>query len=351
MENFFKTQLVKGVEAGLFPGCGIGYSNASGKLITEYSKTFIPESMDKKIYSDKTLFDIASLTKQIVGLVALKLIDRGAIDLDFKINKIFGSNESNWNMIDMKCLLTNSLELDIKSKLHFLHPGDVEKIIFNSKITHINDGYHYHNSTSGILGWFLEKFYNKPLKEIIQDEVFNPANMRDSFFSHDLPEKALSDITPSEICPLRGLIKAKPHDELAYMYEEHQLNVGCAGIFSTVPDMVAFGRYIMDKAFANREKMLSMMLKNYLEPFGRTFGLCFDKPSPEYVCPCFAKSGLVATGFTGCNMWIQPDHNKVLVILSNAIYPTRGARGEKSPLYEFRRTIAREVFTCKHCNE
>jgi len=116
--------------------------------------------------------------------------------------------------------------------------------------------------------------------------------------------------------------------------------------------MVAFGRYVIDTAFHHKEsKMFPMMLKNYLEPYGRTFGLCFDKPDPKYVCPCFGESGLVATGFTGCNMWIQPDHGRVLVILSNAIYPTRGARGEKSPLYDFRKTIANGVFTCKHCND
>jgi CubicO group peptidase (beta-lactamase class C family) len=350
MRNFFETQLAQGVKDSLFPGCGIGYSNANGDWITEYSKTFIPESRDKKMYSDLTLFDIASLTKPIVGLPVLKLIDQGELSLGVKINSFLRSKESSWDSIDIKSLLTNSLELDVNQKLHFLFPDQVKKIILDSKVSAINDGYYYHNTTSVILGWLLEEIYNQPIKEIIYNEVFLPAKMKNSFFSIDVPKKLVEDIAPSEICSLRGLVKGKPHDELAYMYEEYKLNVGCAGIFSTVPDMLLFGNYLINGAFQNNETMLSMILTNYLEPFGRTFGLCFDKPSQKYVCPCFAKTSLVATGFTGCSMWIQPDHRRVLVILSNAIYPTRGARGEKSPLYDFRKTIANGVFTCKHCN-
>ncbi len=330
-------------------GYGIGISKWDS--MTEYYSEKHYTGLDSKnhSYGPDTLFDIASITKSLVGLVAVKMIERGEIDLDFKINQIIKSSEPSWEKIDIRSLLTNSLELGIDQKLHFLTAKQVEHIITNASVSHINNGYHYHNTTSIILGWVLEEIYQQPLEETISREILIPSGMKSTFFPSDVDGFNLKKVVPTEYCGQRGLIHGMPHDEIAYMYAKAGKFTGCAGIFSTVPDMMSFGKYIWEGAFKNPEKMLNMMKKNYLADFGGTFGLAFDKPAPTYLCPCFAKETLVATGYTGCNLWINPEKRTVVSILSNSTYPNRGDRGVKSPLTDFRKAIAREVFTCKHC--
>lgn len=330
-------------------GFGIGISKWDTH--TEYYSQKTYKGIDQKQYNfgPDTLFDIASITKSLVGLVAVKMIERGEIDLDFKINSIIKSPEPSWEKIDLKSLLTNSLELGISQKLHFLTPQEVNHIITTAPVTQINNGYHYHNTTSIILGWVLEKIYKQTLEEIISREILRAAGMKNTYFPSDIDGFYLKKVVPTEYCGQRGLVRGKPHDELAYMYAKAGQFTGCAGIFSTVPDMILFGKYLWEGAFKDPEKMIGMVKKNYLEPFGGTFGLAFDKPAPTYLCPCFARETLVATGYTGCNMWINPEKRTVVTILSNSTFPNRGDRGAKSPLSDFRKAIAREVFTCNPC--
>lgn len=330
-------------------GFGIGISKWDTH--TEYYSQKTYKGIDQKQYNfgSDTLFDIASITKSLVGLVAVKMIEQGEIDLDFKINSIIKSSEPSWEKIDIRSLLTNSLELGINQKLHFLTNDEVSRIISNAPVTQINNGYRYHNTTSIILGWVLEKIYQQPLEEIISKEILRPAGMKNTYFPGDIDGFHLKKVVPTEHCGTRGLVHGMPHDELAYMYAKANKFTGCAGIFSTVPDMILLGKYLWERAFKNPEKMLGIMKKNYLELFGGTFGLAFDKPATSYLCPCFARETLVATGYTGCNIWINPDKQTVVTILSNSTFPNRGDRGKKSPLGDFRKAVAREVFSCKHC--
>lgn len=296
-----------------------------------------------------TLFDVASITKSILALVVLKLINTNKLDLDFKVNKLICSTEPSWDDIDIRSLLTNSLKLDIDAKLHFLSSKSIDNIIINAKVLRINDGYHYHNTTSIILGWFLEKFYQKPLHEIIHAEVFIPAEMGHTFFSSELHQHK-KKVLPSEICAFRGLIHTKPHDKLTYTYHEHGRTVGSAGIFSCVPDMIKFGQYVTQKAFSDPEKMLALMRHNHLFEYGGTFGLGFDIHRPGYLCPCFEKNTLVSTGFTGCNLWINTLTHDVVTILTNNTFPERKELiNGKSFLFEFRRLVAKEIFFCEKC--
>lgn len=331
-------------------GFGIGISKSDST--TEYYSPNTYTSIDGNTYhyGKNTMFDIASITKSLVGLVAVKLIERSELNLDFKINSLIHSPEPSWNQIDIRSLLTNSLQLDIDQKLHMLTSTESNKIITRAPVLKINNDYLYYNTTSIILGWVLEKIYNEPLQEILIKEIVIPAGMENTRFSNNIDHLFSKQVPPTEYCAQRGLVHGRPHDELAYMYAKEGLFTGCAGVFSTVADMLLFGQYIWEKAFTDPEKMLGMVHKNYLEPFGRTFGLAFDKPGKDYVCPCFARKTLVATGYTGCNIWINTERRTVVTILTNSTFPHRGNRGTKSPLADFRKELAREVFTCKHCH-
>ena len=355
--EFIETTLAEN-NSSLFPGCSIAFMSPDTGLIQTSTTSKIP-AKGKTFYSNETLFDIASLTKPIVAVVALRLIDEGKLSLETPIAKFLPVSGTGSDKITFKHLLSNSLELKLNYKLHEMTPSDVRKVILEAPVSTekpLGQGYYYHNSNALLLGWCLEKYFHQPLNEIVRSTILRPAGMTDTFFSLELPAKDSPRIAPSEECPQRGIIDGKPHDETAYMFAKHSEIVGCAGIFSTSGDMVKFGEFIFSKAFTDPERMLAMMLTNQIGDTeerlpGKTFGLGFDFPPYNYVCGCFSKTVLVHTGFTGCVLWIQPDHKKVLAILSNATFPTRGIRGSESPLRYFRQQIAQRAFYCNHCME
>ncbi len=345
-------QIQAALDQKLFPGCSIGYTSNLGRkehLIS--SETSVPLSTEK--YSQKTMFDISSLTKPIVALVALKLIDQGTWSLEEPVGKYFSQKQGvGWEKVELKHLLTNSLELNIDQKLYELLPSEVENALLTANVKGLGDNYYYRNSTAVILGWMLESFFSAQLSSIIHSEVTKPAEMSQTFWGTELVRTGISlnICAPTEKCPRRGTIHGMPHDDLAYMFAEHGQDIGCAGLFSTTEDMVKFGNYFSTSAFSDPEKMMPLIKTNYLKDYGRTFGLGFDFPDPAYICSCFSKNTLVHTGYTGCALWIQPEYQRTLVILSNATYPTRGDRGSASPLADFRKSIVKEVFFCKHCH-
>ena len=351
LEHFFQTKIDIAVSEKLFPGAGIGYSIRGEQPLFIYSKTTIPGT--EIPYSDSTRFDIASITKSIIAMVANKLIDSGTIKLTTKIYHNLPVRNNEWKDITVQHLLTNSLELAITQKLDVLDPDLVKNIILNAPVTGLGNNYYYHNTTSIILGWYLENLLDLNLEDIISYYVLDSAGMNNTCFYSSIPTDQLIHVPPSEKCDLRGIVHGMPHDETAYIHARHGLHIGCAGIFSTVPDMVAFGNHVMDYAYKNKAstKTLKLIMTNYLAHCGRTFGLGFDFPDPAYLCPCFAQSTLVMTGFTGCNIFIQPKYGKVFVMLSNATFPSRGLRGQKSPLGPLRKSLAAQAFYCKHCME
>ena len=158
IESFLTTTIANGVAEKLFPGCSLGYYSPDTQLITASSKTraaTTPEILD---YSSKTLFDIASLTKPIIGLIALRLIDTNQISLDSKIAELVQGVGEGWKNITIKHLLTNSLELNLSYKLHEMRTEHIRDAILKSPTMGLGNNFYYHNTTSIILGWFLERF-------------------------------------------------------------------------------------------------------------------------------------------------------------------------------------------------
>lgn len=357
----FRDYIQQGVRSNLFAGGGIGFS-ANQAITCVYSDSPIPDSPTP--FSKKTLFDIASITKSIVGLVILKLVEQGRLKLEDLVIWFVDGVGKDWEKITIQHLLTNSVELDFTDKLYTLEPEDIYRIITsaNVKMTenvlHLGNYYYYHNSNSILLGWVLEKILGKPLAQIIQEEVFNPAGMTNTFFSLDIPEDMKSHVHPSFNRRIGDkVLVGIPHDEITYRYTNRGQNVGCAGIFATVEDMLKFGNYVLYGAFNDSETMLAKMATNYLKEYGRTSGLGFDNPKRDYVCPCFADQTLVSTGHTGCAIWIHTRHQKVLTILTNGTYPVQekpresGEIGLVSPLFDYRQKLVRSLFHCKACDE
>jgi len=117
--------------------------------------------------------------------------------------------------------------------------------------------------------------------------------------------------------PTEGDIRGHVHDENAW--ELTGLGgSGHAGMFGTVRSVIAFGQYVLDHLAE-----LDWMVRP--RP-GGTLRAGFDGKSETG----YSSAGSVCgprtfghLGFTGTSLWIDPDANALVVVLTNRVHPTR----------------------------
>ena len=149
------------------------------------------------------------------------------------------------------------------------------------------------------------------------------------------------EIIPTEIDSLfrKELVHGRVHDEAAALMGGV---CGNAGLFANASNVAPLLEMLLNKGNYNGT--------NYLKPetialfTGLAYpetenrrGLGFDKPELEpsedgsrYPSKKCSPSSFGHAGYTGTFVWVDPEHNCFLVLLSNRVYPSRTHRN----LYE-----------------
>ena len=136
-------------------------------------------------------------------------------------------------------------------------------------------------------------------------------------------------IAATEHCPLRGgLVCGQVHDENAWTLGGV---AGHAGLFGTAADVAAYGAAVLD-AFHGRAQPLGLspdlvreaLSRRWVHPRG-TRVLGWDTPSSvgSSAGRCFGGQAFGHLGFTGTSIWIDPDAEVVMVLLTNRVCPSR----------------------------
>jgi CubicO group peptidase (beta-lactamase class C family) len=128
---------------------------------------------------NNTLFEAASLSKVITAYAALKLVDQGKLDLDIPLNTYLGNNydigdDERIRLITARLVLTHSAgfpnwrnEGSPTLPIEFT-PGE--------KFSYSGEGFVY-------LSKVMEKLTAMDFETYVQESVFQPLGMTNSFFS------------------------------------------------------------------------------------------------------------------------------------------------------------------------
>jgi CubicO group peptidase (beta-lactamase class C family) len=146
-------------------------------------------------------------------------------------------------------------------------------------------------------------------------------------------------IAPTAECPWRErILCGEVHDDNAWAMGGV---AGHAGLFSTARDVHAFATEMID-CYHGRGGLVSQdtvrkfwTLDNSIE--GSSWALGWDTPSPEHSSSgrYFSRNSVGHLGFTGCSLWIDPDRELDVVLLSNRVHPNP----ENNLIREFRPLI------------
>jgi len=311
----------------------VGTSNRSLWL-----KGFGDTAYDKGVkVTATTVYDLASLTKVIgttsviMALVRdgkLKLTDRVGMYLPEFIEGSIDRDQRAWRrQVSVEHLLTHSAGLPAWKP--FYKKYDSYRSVLNAVIATPLDappGKRYRYSDLGfmILGELASRAAAEPLASLEQRLVFEPLQMKHT--RRNPPLSWRDRIAPTERrADGKGFVHGVVHDENA---AAAQGVTGHAGLFSTAQDLARFAQELLkarrDRGrIFNKQMVLSFTQRRDLIA-GSSRAIGWDTATGGNSAGSqLSRSSFGHTGFTGTSLWIDPQRDLYIILLTNRVHPTR----------------------------
>jgi len=321
----------RAVGEGAFPGA-VALVGKGNRVVAEKAfghAMLVPEVREMR---DDTLFDLASLTKPIATATSVMiLVDRGLIRLDdpaVLFMPEFGRNGK--GRITIRQLLTHTSGLPA-SEPFYLSCSSYDEVI--SAVCNVSleyrpgEGYVYSDLGYMVLGEIVRRVSGEPLDVFARENIFGPLGMRNTTFNPKEKERCAA----TELCPWRGrVIVGEVHDENAYAMGGVS---GHAGLFSTARDLFIFAQMMLNGGQYRGKRILSQNAVRVMtqeQTHGKgDYGFGWMKKSDTYSSggDLISERSYGHTGFTGTSIWIDPEAELVIILLTNRVHPTRENNG------------------------
>jgi CubicO group peptidase (beta-lactamase class C family) len=180
-----------------------------------------------------------------------------------------------------------------------------------------------------LLGMAVERLTDQRLDRAVNKLVIEPLGLEQTGYLTIQDGVPAIDIAPTEFCTWRNRrIIGQVHDENAYRLDGV---AGHAGIFSTADDVARFGQMYLDGGgpLLSQETVAEMTrLQTKEGDVRRGLGFVLWTPVPDADADgrSFSEGTFGHTGFTGTSLWIDPERELVVVLLTNEVYHGRTDR-------------------------
>ncbi|WP_328603618.1 beta-lactamase family protein [Amycolatopsis sp. NBC_00345] len=278
--------------------------------------------------AEDSLWDLASVTKPLVGLVIAALADRGRLGFDDPLARHLpayaGGDKAE---ITVRQLLTHTSGLPGGTPLYREHPTRealLEAIRTGPLRTVPGSRVEYSSQGFILLGLIAEAAGGRPLDELAEEFVAVPAGLTDTRFGPVDAARAVA----TEDCPWRGhMVRGQVHDENAVVLGGI---CGHAGLFAPLPDVERLGRVLAGAAAPLLKPAThAEMTACQTEGLNLRRGLAWQgldvpgSPGGTDLSP----RAYGHTGFTGTSLWVEPDRGRYYVLLTNRVHPSRRTPG------------------------
>lgn len=286
--------------------------------------------------TDSTLYDLASLTKAMAtATVAAQLSGEGRLHLDAPVHRYLPDWPATGlhGRITVRHLLAHTSGLPSGADLW---PGlrsrrEIIASLGKLKVwTQPGSRREYSDVGMILLGAVLEEVTGSRLDDLLEVRVIRPLELRDTRFNPLTAHGESGSFTLARIAPTeldtyvrKTLVHGVVHDLNAWAMDGV---AGHAGLFSSARDMAVFGQSILDAARGQptplfpRDTFSSWLGGERID--GRPLG--WDVPSSRRSSAglYFSRSSIGHTGFTGTSLWVDPEHDVFVVLLTNRLNPS-----------------------------
>lgn len=287
-----------------------------------------------------SIFDLASVSKVVATTaMAMILYERGLLDLEMPVAAVLpeflqdraSASDSLRREITLRMLLTHSSGLPAYEKL-FLRAKTRDELLAAALSTPLAaaPGAQAVYSDIGfiLLGVALERLADESLDRFCQREVFGPLGMVHTAYN---PPKSWRDAIPpaaDDQTFRHRVIQGEVQDENASVLGGV---AGHAGVFSTAQDVAVFAHAMLSGgAPILRPETVRLFTRRQAAPAGTSRALGWDTPSsPSQSGKYFSAASFGHLGYTGTSLWIDPERQLSITLLTNRTWPDCGNQAIK----------------------
>ncbi len=321
----------RGVDAGGYPGAAVVVGR---KGFSVWSRGFgaLDWSGRAKVTSQESIYDLASLTKVVATTTAIMVLyDAGKVSLDSPVSRYLPDfNGGLRDQVTVRHLLTHRAGLPAGRELWRIasNPAQARAAVMASPIQCApGNCYEYSDLGADLLGFVAEAASGQPLDSFLEQSVFSKLGMADTHFRPDVMNSART--APTEIAPPRGYpLRGEVHDENAYALGGV---AGHAGLFSTAEDLSVFAQMLLDGGVYNGVRIVAdSTVSLFTKRAAGHRALGWDTCAGGAGCGQFmSERAFGHTGFTGTSLWIDPDRQMFVILLTNRVHAARARRPSK----------------------
>lgn len=305
----------RGLSDGLLAGAVLEAGSSTGEPVTLALGTIAGAPDAPPMHAD-AIFDMASVTKVVATTTACaRCLDLGLLDFDAPASDYLPSiAQLPGPPITLRDLATHVSGID-NAKVLSLPPSEAwDALVTRPPRWPVRSRFEYACRNFILLGRIVEQVSGQRLDAFCGTQVFQPLGMKDTRFGPILHPGSRVVAT----CVAAGTIS----DEQARAL---QRPVGNAGLFSYAADLARFCRAVLNDLRGDARLLYGPRSRPWMSqpcsPKGlpaRAFG--WDMRSRAEVPhrpTSFSRAAIGHSGWTGQSLWIDPEHDRYVIVLTN----------------------------------
>lgn len=309
-----------------FPAVSIAVTH-NGRLVAQKALgQFTYERNSPRVGVD-TVFDLASVSKVIATTsMATVLYERGLLDLDAPVVGVlpeFAGDDARRREINFRMLLAHSSGLPAHEKLYLSATTKEELIEAAMRVplkTEPGTRAEYSDIGFIVLGVALERIAEEPLDRFCRREILGPLGMTNTGFNPPLSLRVGIPPTADDRSFRKRIIQGEVYDENASVMGGVAPH---AGLFATASDVAKFAQAMLaGGAPVFRSETVALFTRRETAFAGSSRALGWDTPSnPSQSGKYFSPASFGHLGYTGTSLWIDPQRELSVTLLTNRTWP------------------------------
>jgi CubicO group peptidase (beta-lactamase class C family) len=349
-------QVIPGATVVVRRGADVAFEGAFGFRSIEPNRT--PAKIE-------TVYDLSSLTKALATTVAVMILARDSkFRLDDRVTRFFpnfgvhGKTTITFRQLLAHCsglaawrpFYQRIAEIESSGRVNFMASRGAKEFAYEEIHREKTDAKPASKTTYSDLGFIvlgetIEKIAGISLNRFCREKILRPLGLRATDYidislvrSRRL-EPVADMFAPTGFCPSRKrLLVGEVDDENAFAMGGV---AGHAGLFAPVREVDCLARELI-ACYAGRsdfvpQKIIREFWTRDTAVPESTWALGWDMPSPENSSSGhrFSPAAVGHLGFTGTSIWIEPESQVAISMLTNRVHPRR----DNQKIREFRPKI------------
>jgi CubicO group peptidase (beta-lactamase class C family) len=341
----FDSAVLGGVRAGVYPGAALVVGRHDTILFAKGYGRLTWSASSPAVDVDSTFWDLASLTKVVATTPALMLlVERGKVVLDSPVVRYIPEfNSPGTAAITVRHLLTHTSGLRATLPLKEARDSAAALLMVLTTVPIAQPGTQmiYSDLNAILLGEIVRRVSGVPLDVFVTREVFAPLGIAPQMLFRP-PKRLVPRTAPTNLWhghPIAGVV----NDPSAYKLGGV---TGNAGLFATASALGRYAQFMLNEGSRLLRPETVREFTKIAVPArrgvsARTLGW-EALPTGEETSSAgtlFGPRSYGHTGWTGTSLWIDPDRDLFVLLLTNRAYNPR-VRGSFTKLKQVRGRVA-----------